>query len=95
MLQTPQNAEKSRIDMLGTCTSSSPIYAASSQDLCILELFRDLKKGVKKKCQVKILVDTILPKAMGRTTQRGHGNPDKQIHQKLRSIIGSQSDIPL
>ena len=67
MLLTHQNAEKCRIDMLGTCTSSSPIYVASRQDLCMLELFRDNKNGVKKNCQVKILVDSILPKAVSQT----------------------------
>ena len=41
MLLTHQNAEKCRTDMLGTCTSSSPIYVVSSED-------RDNKKGVKK-----------------------------------------------
>ena len=43
MLLTHENAEKCRTDMLGICTSSNPIYVASSQDL-----FRDNKKGVNK-----------------------------------------------
>ena len=48
MLLNQQNAEKCGIGVLGTWISSSPIYVASNQDLGILELFRDNKKGAKK-----------------------------------------------
>ena len=40
-----------------------------SQDQCILELFRDYKKGVKNNNLVEILVDIILPKAVSLTDE--------------------------
>lgn len=67
MLLTQGEAEKCKNDTLGTCGSVSPIYVAGSHDLCILELFKKNKKGIRDHCQVEVLARVMLPKAISDT----------------------------
>ena len=64
MLLTPSEAEKCKHNLLGTCVSNSPIYTFSNHHLCVMELFRDNRKGIGRHCQIEILLDVILPKAI-------------------------------
>ena len=64
MLLTPTEAEKCKYDLLRTCISNSPIYTFSNHRLCVMELYRDNRRGIEQHCQVEILLDIIQPKAV-------------------------------
>ena len=64
MLLPEEEARKCKADALGTCTSVSPIYVTGSHKLCILELFKGDKGGIKRTCQVEILANIMLPRAI-------------------------------
>ena len=64
LLTEEEGAGKCGTDVLGTCTSLSPIYVSGSHELCVLELFKGDKNGIKKNCQVEILANMVLPKAV-------------------------------
>ena len=60
---TNEEANKCKVDALGTCVSASSVYVTDSHDLCVLELFKKSKKGIKK-CQIEVLPNVILPTAI-------------------------------
>lgn len=64
MLITSEEANRCKVDALGTCVSASPIYVAGSHDLCVLELFKKNKRGIKKHCKIEVLPSVILPTAI-------------------------------
>lgn len=64
MLLTSSEAEKCTHDLLGTCVSNSPIYTFSNHHLCVIELFKDNKKGIGQHCQIEVLLDVMLPNAI-------------------------------
>ena len=64
MLLTPSEAEKYKHNLLGTCVSNSPIYTFSNHHLCVIELFRDDRKGIGRHYQIEILLHVIIPKAI-------------------------------
>ena len=47
--------------MQGGCTSTGPTYVTDSYNLCVLELFKGDKGGIRRYCQVEILADVVLP----------------------------------
>ena len=64
MLLTPTEAEKCKYDPLRACISNSPIYTFSNHRLCVMELYRDNRRGIEQHCQVEILLDVLQPKAV-------------------------------
>ena len=62
-----EEANRCKVDVLGTCVTSSPIYIAGSHWLCVIELFKGDKKGIKEGCQKEVLTDTILHQSVGIT----------------------------
>ena len=64
MLLTPTEAEKCKYNLHRTCISNSPINTFSNHRLCVMELYWDNRRGIVEHCQVEILLDVILPKAV-------------------------------
>ena len=57
MLLTLTEAEKCKYDLLRTCISNGPIYTFSNHRLCVMELYKDNRRGIEQHCQVEILLD--------------------------------------
>ena len=64
MMLPEGEANKCKTDALRTCTSTSPIYVTGNYNLCVLELFKGDKGGIRRYCRVEILADVILPQAI-------------------------------
>ena len=64
MLLIPTEAEKCKYDLLRACISNSPIHTFSNHRLCVMELYRDNRRGIEQHCPVEILLNVILPKAV-------------------------------
>ena len=44
MMLPEEEASKCKADALRTCTPTSPIYVTGNYNLCVLELFREIKE---------------------------------------------------
>ena len=64
MMLPEGEANKCKTDALRTCTSTSPIYVTGNYNLCVLELFKGDKEGIRRYCRVEILADVVLPQAI-------------------------------
>ena len=64
MMLPEEEASKCKPDALRICISVSPIYVTGNYNLCVLELFKEDKGGIRRNCQVEILADLMLPKAI-------------------------------
>ena len=54
MMLPEGEANKCKTDALRTCTSTSPIYVTGNYNLCVLELFKGDKGGIRRYCRVEI-----------------------------------------
>lgn len=55
-----RSKEICKVHALVTCTSLSSIYTTGDRKLCVLELFKGNKEGIKENCQVEVLSSTVL-----------------------------------
>lgn len=58
MMLTVEEAKKCKDNTLRTCSALSPIYVIGNHKMCVFKLFENKKEGIKKNCQVEVIINT-------------------------------------